>query len=91
MQTKVGRLAASVLMQQVDDNVSVFDPRTGTALVLNRTAADVLALADGESTLCEITDTLASAYGVQPEAISQDVRDVVERLTLAGVLATDVT
>lgn len=82
----VGRPADSLRMIELGDELSVFDTSTGVAVALNRTAADVVALADGTSTLGDVIGILARAYAVAPSAIEQEVRAVIEQLTEAGVL-----
>lgn len=82
----VGRLAHSIRIIELGDELSVFNATTGVAVALNRTAADVLALAHGTSTVGEIVGTLARAYGVAPADIEAEVRAVIAQLTEAGVL-----
>lgn len=82
----VGRLADSVRVRELDDELSVFDTTTGTALALNRTAADVLAFADGTTSVGELVRTLAQAYQVEPDDIVDDVHGVVAQLADAGVI-----
>lgn len=86
METSAGRPADSVTLLELDGELSLFDTRTGTAMVLNRTAADVLALADGRTTVGEIIDTLAGAYAVAAEEIGPGVRAVLGELARSGVL-----
>lgn len=82
----VGRPAPSIRIIELGDELSVFDAATGVAVALNRTAADVVALADGTSTAGEIIGTLARAYEVVPADIEAEVRAVIDQLTEAGVL-----
>lgn len=89
MDTVVGRPADTVRAEELDDELTLFDTRTGTAVALNRTAADILALADGESTVAELVTTLARTYAVEPSAIADEVLQVVHDLTAAGILIAD--
>lgn len=82
----VGQPANSVRVIALDDELSVFHTVSGVALALNRTAADVLALADGSISIGKVVQTLARAYDTQPEEIIDDVRAAVDELTSAGVL-----
>jgi hypothetical protein len=84
----LGVPAAGVSTIELGDELSVFHAGTGTALTLNRTASDVLALADGTTTLPEAVDVLARAYGVTAEAITAEVTEVVRLLREAGVLVS---
>lgn len=70
----------------MDDELSVFNAASGRALALNRTAADVLALADGSTSIGNVVRMLASAYDMEPEEIVADVRAAVDELTGAGVI-----
>ena len=59
------------------------DPRV---IVLNQTASDVWTRCDGTSTLEEIVEMLAGAYGVEAAAIRSDVNATVERFLAEGFL-----
>lgn len=89
MDTSVGRPADTVRAEELDDELTVFDTRTGTAVALNRTAADILALADGTSTVSDVVATLARNYAVEPSGIADEVRRVVRELTAAGILVDE--
>lgn len=86
MDTPVGRLADTVRVEGLDDELTLFDTRTSTAVALNRTAADILALADGVSTLSDVVAILARTYSVEPSSIEDEVARVVRDLTAAGIL-----
>lgn len=89
MDTLVGRPADTVRAEELDDELTLFDIRTGTAVALNRTAADIFALADGVSTVSEVVETLARTYAVEPSTIADEVHRVVGELTAAGILVSD--
>lgn len=82
----VGSPRPGLRIMEMGEDVSVFDPATGQAVALNRTAADVFALADGTTPVAQIAQTLATAYDTTPEAITADVAAAVGSLTEAGVL-----
>ena len=86
MDIPLGSLADTVRLQQLDDELTVFDTRTGTAVALNRTAADILVLADGTATVTDVVAVLARNYAVEPAAIADEVARVVQDLTAAGIL-----
>ena len=77
---------AGLLHMEVLGDLSVFDPETNRAVALNRTAFDILALADGRTGSREMADVLAAAYGVRAEDIAADVRSGLDTLVEAGVL-----
>lgn len=80
--------APTVSALPLGDELSLFDARTGTAITLNRTAADVFALSDGQTRVSEIVGVLARAYAVEPASIEADVIGVVRELIASGVLVT---
>jgi hypothetical protein len=82
----LGVPAPTVSSIALDDELSVFDSATGTALTLNRTASDVFALADGHTTVAEAVTILARAYGVEPGEIAGQVAEAARTLREAGVL-----
>ena len=70
----------------VGEETSLFDPSTGRALRLNRTASDVYSLADGERTQDDLVSVLAEGYGVLPADIADDVATGVDQLVGCGAL-----
>ncbi len=70
----------------LDGEISLFDTRTGQALALNRTASDVWKCADGSTPVAELVAGLAGAYGVEPDAIHDQVLATLDTLERAGVL-----
>ena len=70
----------------LDDELSLFDTRTGTAVTLNRTASDIFHLVDGMSSADDLVTVLARFYGVAPAEIRADVESTLGDLTAAGVI-----
>ena len=87
----VWRQSESVREMALDDDLSLFDTVTGTALALNGTARDVWALADGTTTVDEVIATLAQAYRVDPSQIAPDVGAALQQLRDAGVIVPATT
>lgn len=85
-ETVVGPASSHVLETEIDDDVSLYDPSTEQVTVLNGTASDIWRLVDGTRTVAEITDLLASSYGVERSAIADDVRKTIGELTRAGLI-----
>lgn len=85
----LGAPAPELSTAELGDELSVFHAGTGDALSLNRTAADVFALADGSTTVEEAVRVLSRAYGVPAEDIAADVADAVRLLRDAGVLVAE--
>jgi hypothetical protein len=87
----LGTPAPTVSTVEIGDELTAFDSATGTALTLNRTASDLFALADGQTTVSEAVAVLARAYEVAPAAITEDVAAAVRELRTAGFLvASDI-
>jgi pyrroloquinoline quinone biosynthesis protein D len=57
------------------------------AVRLNRTAAEVLELCDGERSLDEIVDELSGRYGSVD--LSDDVRQLLDGMAVRGVVIDD--
>jgi hypothetical protein len=57
--------------------------------VLNETGARIWDLLDGQHSLSEIEDILASEYDVSQEALGADISQMVEQLEDLGMLRTD--
>jgi 2-keto-3-deoxy-L-rhamnonate aldolase RhmA len=82
----VGPPRPSVRALELDGDISLYDSATSQALVLNTTASDVWRLLDGEHTLDEVVELLATAYAVDGSMIRPDVVRIIGELTTAGLL-----
>jgi hypothetical protein len=83
---RIGPPPSHILETEVDGEVSLYDPRSESVLVLNQSASDVWRLCDGEQTLEEIVRLLAVAYQVRPEDIRSDVELAVRNIIEEGFL-----
>ena len=79
-------LSPTVSVLPLGDELSVFDAATGQTLALNRTAADVLALLDGHTTIEELAVQLARSYPLPAGELVAAVSDVAETLLARGTL-----
>ena len=84
---RLGPPRGGVRELELDGDISLYDPATRNAAVLNGTASDVWRLLDGEHSLEEIIELLAGAYGVETGAIRTDVERTVGELIESGFLA----
>lgn len=84
---RVGPPAQQVLETELDGEISLYNPATEQVTILNGTASDVWLLCDGEHTVEEITELLASSYEVDEKEIRDDVTSTIERLYDSGLLA----
>ncbi|HEX5495564.1 MAG TPA: PqqD family protein [Mycobacteriales bacterium] len=83
---RIGPPQPGVRAVELGQDISLYNPRTRGAALLNSTASDVWRLLDGEHTLDQIVDLLGAAYDAAPELIRTEVRRTVDELTSAGFL-----
>lgn len=84
---KIGPSAAHIVESEVDGRISLFDPQTQEVSMLNDTASDVWRLCDGTSTLDQVIELMAKAYGVAPDAVGHEVKATVKTFYDKGLLA----
>jgi Coenzyme PQQ synthesis protein D (PqqD). len=83
---RIGPPQPGIRAIELGEDISLYNPHTQGAALLNSTASDVWRLVDGEHTFEEIVDLLGAAYGADPEAIRGDVRMTIDALVSAGFL-----
>ena len=71
---------------ELDHEVTIYDPQSQQALVLNATATGVWRLADGSLTEVEIAQRVAEPYGKAAAEVADEVRSLLDQLTELGVL-----
>ncbi|TPG18969.1 PqqD family protein [Pedococcus bigeumensis] len=79
-------LAPAVSMLPLGADLSVFNAESGATLALNRTAADILALVDGATSLAQISTVVASAYEQPVPDVETVVGEVAETLLRHGAV-----
>lgn len=81
------RRARDLPIRELPDGETVVLSPSGAALVLNGTASVVVYLADGQRTVEELADEIASnTTGASREQVLADVQRIVTELTEAGCL-----
>lgn len=80
------RPARDLRFRRIDDEAVVVRQRAGEVLVMNETAARLLELADGRSSLAEWVDALAEEYDVNREALERDILAFARSLADEGML-----
>ena len=65
------------LMQELDDEIVLFDPNKTHALCLNATASLIWGLCDGANTVGEMVQLLRDAFP-DAEDVAADVREALE-------------
>ena len=79
-------LSPTVSMLPLGEDLSVFNAETGRTLALNRSAADILALVDGSTSLTQISTVVANAYDVPVPDVATVVGEVAESLLGHGAV-----
>ena len=79
--------AAGVVEREVGGCVLLLSPDQAEVLVLNETASDVWRLVDGDLTLSDIVSLLAHAYGVDSQAICDEVAATIHRFEENGLVS----
>ena len=85
----VWRPKAGLADAELDGERVVWDPETGRVARLDRVGSLVWACLDGESSLDEIADDLAAAFGTAVTVVRPDVVDLIERLSEMGLVAEE--
>jgi hypothetical protein len=80
------RPARDLRFRRIDDEAVVVRQREGEVLVMNETAARLLELADGRSSVADWVDALAGEYEVDRAALERDILAFAESLTDEGML-----
>src|SRR5437868_13000633 len=73
----------------IDDELVIFDPRSGEAHVLNRTGAFVWSLCDGKRDVNAIAAEVADAYRLDDALARTDTEELLVSLVGAGLIAVD--
>ena len=75
-----------LVLRESGDEMSVFDPSTGTLFKLNTTALAIWQACDGETTIDEITEALVELTGLDSEDLRPDVEEAIATMTEQGLL-----
>jgi hypothetical protein len=80
------RPVTDLRFRRIDDEAVVIRQRAGEVLVMNETAARLLELADGRTSVAGWVEILAGEYDVDREALVRDVLAFAADLTDGGML-----
>jgi len=78
--------ARDLRFRRIDDEAVVVRQRAGEVLVMNETAARLLELADGRTSVADWVEVLAGEYEVDREALERDVLAFALELAEEGML-----
>ena len=82
----VVRAAAGLVSRKTGGELLIVSPQGGNYIVLNETGAQLWDLADGQRTLSDLAQTMAQAWGLEPDRTRQDVLCLATDLVERGVL-----
>jgi hypothetical protein len=80
------RTARDLRFRRIDDEAVVVRQRAGEVLVMNETAARLLELADGRTSVADWVEVLAGEYEVDREALAREVLAFTRDLAEEGML-----
>jgi coenzyme PQQ synthesis protein D (PqqD) len=80
------RPARDLRFRRIDDEAVVVRQRAGEVLVMNETAARLLELADGRTSVADWVEALAAEYEIDREALERDVLAFALDLAEEGML-----
>jgi hypothetical protein len=80
------RRAEEIIARPVDDGALLVHLESGKVWHLNPTGAQLWALIDGQRTLRDIGQQIATTYSIAVEAVERDVLSVAETLIAEGLL-----
>jgi PqqD family protein of HPr-rel-A system len=83
------RADPEVLTSSLDDELVLYDPRTGFAHTLNVTGAHIWNLCDGSHRLASVAHDVATTYRISDGQALADVTEFVRDLDQAGLLARE--
>ena len=80
------RLFADVVTRELEEELVLYDPRSDRLALLNRGAAEVVALCDGSHTVGDIASELARRFDLRPAGLRTHVEATLRELALNGFL-----
>jgi len=87
MKTNKPSRKSDILLQEIGNEVFLYDPTKGVLHVLNPTAILVWNQCDGEHTMTEIEENLRETFQVADEIeLHSDVMEIVQNFTELGVI-----
>lgn len=80
------RRIADAVEVELDGEIVIYEPDSGTVSRLNHSAATIWSWLDGESSIIDIASALETEYGLDAHEARRAVDDVVAALERGGVL-----
>ncbi|CAK8724634.1 Pyrroloquinoline quinone biosynthesis protein PqqD [Candidatus Electrothrix laxa] len=73
-------LEPDYLLEQIDNEITVYHPTLTTSLYLNETGGLIWELCDGQKSTADIIDILGEIYQESRQQIAEDVINIIARL-----------
>jgi PqqD family protein of HPr-rel-A system len=77
---------ATLVLEEVGDELIVYDPARRMAHVLNAAAAAVLLMCDGHTSLDDLVATVAAESERPPGEVTSELTTILEQLSEQGLL-----
>lgn len=84
--TIVYQQAENCLLEEMDDEILLYNPDNATTLYLNESSSLIWQLFDGQRTVDEIIELLQEHYPDARDQIRQDVLELVEQMLTKQVI-----
>lgn len=81
------RQVPECLLEDMDGELLLYNPKNATTLHLNGPSAIVWGLCNGENTVAQMIDIVSEAYPDQAEQIAGDIVSVIKELSEQEALA----
>jgi PqqD family protein of HPr-rel-A system len=78
------KLREDVLLREVEDELLLYDPKTGETLLLNNTAAAIAEMCDGSRSPASIIEEVVSLVEGDPAQIETDIHKIIGDLRERG-------
>jgi urease gamma subunit len=85
----VGPARQGLSVVEIDGCVSIFNPATQRAVILNITATMVWHLSDGTRDADTIAAELAARFGLEPDRVQADVAAAIDRMRIEQLFDDD--
>jgi PqqD family protein of HPr-rel-A system len=80
------KLRTDLIVREVDDELLIYDPRTGETVLLNGTAAAIAELCDGTGGPAAIVADILGMVEADPAVVQADVERVIRELDERGLM-----
>ncbi len=87
--SKFFRKNPDIIWKEVDGEIVLLNPKTGSCFGLQAVGASFWELADGSRSLDEIIRSLLEEYAVEETTLTDDIRELVAKMTEKKLILLD--